>query len=240
MKNDINNVRIILVETTHPGNIGATARAMKTMCQEHLCLVNPKIFPSAEATARAAGADDVLAKAGIFDDIKSAIADCDLVITTSARPRNLQWPTLNPSQCAELIKRQTSGNIAIIFGRESSGLSNKEMELGNYVIRIPANERYSSLNIAAAVQLICYEILKIGKDDAENVNQDNNNYVNQEKMEMFYRQLEDCMIAAGYHNPENPRRLMPRMRRLFNRAGLDKSEWQIFRGFLSMVYNKTK
>ena len=237
MKNDMNNIRIILVETTHPGNIGATARAMKTMCQEHLGLVNPKMFPSAEATARAAGADDILGNAGIFNDIKSAIADCDLVITTSARLRNLRWPLLTPAECAALIKRQTNKNTAILFGRESSGLSNEEMESGNYVVKIPANESYSSLNIASAVQIICYEILKTCKNETENVNQDNN-YVNQKEMEIFYRQLEDCMIAAEYHDPDNPRRLMRRMRRLFNRARLDPSEWRIFCGFLAMVHNK--
>ena len=139
MNSIISNVRIVLVGTTHPGNIGAAARAMKTMSQDNLYLVNPKEFPSAVATARAAGADDILAKASLHTDLKSAISDCELVITTSARTRSIPWPMVSPRECAEKAAESNGGNVAIVFGRENSGLSNEEMELGNLVLQIPTN-----------------------------------------------------------------------------------------------------
>ena len=159
MNSVFSNVRIVLVGTTHPGNIGAAARAMKTMAQNNLYLVNPKVFPSAEATARATGADDILADAKIFPDLKTAISDCELVITTSARIRSLPWPMVTPHECAKKIADLGMGNTAIVFGRENSGLSNEEMELCNMVLQIPTNPDYSSLNLGSAVQIICYELL---------------------------------------------------------------------------------
>jgi tRNA (cytidine32/uridine32-2'-O)-methyltransferase len=238
MKNIFDKTRIVLVGTTHPGNIGAAARAMKTMSQDKLYLVNPKEFPSAEATARAAGADDILANASIHSDLKSAISDCELVIATSARVRSIPWPMVSPRECAEKIVESGIGNTAIVFGRENSGLSNDEMELGNLVLQIPTNSEYSSLNLASAVQIICYELLLKSSinevvDEKEKVP-----FVSQNKIEMFYEHLEKCMIDIGYHDVNNPRRLMHRMRRLFNRARLDESEWKILRGFLTKIQEK--
>ncbi len=239
MNSVFSNVRIVLVGTTHPGNIGAAARAMKTMSQNNLYLVNPKEFPSAEATARAAGADDILANARIHPDLKSAVSDCELVITTSARVRSIPWPMVTPHECAEKIAELGNGNTAIVFGRENSGLSNDEMELGNMVLQIPTDLDFSSLNLASAVQIICYELLlQRQSDQSEEVSSNAIQFINQEKMEMFYTHLEECMTDIGFYDIENPRLLMHRMRRLFNRAHLDESEWKILRGFFAKIQDK--
>lgn len=240
MKDDFSQINIILVGTTHPGNIGATARAMKTMGQVNLRLVNPKIYPSAEATARATGADDILATAGVFSSLKEALADCDLVIGTSARRRSLPWPMLTPRECAEKISVKNHASVAILFGRENSGLSNEELELCNFVVQIPTNPEYASLNLASAVQIICYEIY-LAKNDFKNIeftDEDEPALVSQDKMEQLYVHLEECMIEIGYHDVNNPKRLMHRMRRLFNRAQIDESEWKILRGFLAKIQEK--
>jgi tRNA (cytidine32/uridine32-2'-O)-methyltransferase len=241
MNSIFSKVRIVLVGTTHPGNIGAAARAMKTMSQDKLYLVNPKEFPSAEATARAAGADDILANASIHSDLKSAVSDCDLVITTSARVRSIPWPMVTPRECAEKIVESGNGNTAIVFGRENSGLNNEEMELGNMVLKIPVNPEFSSLNLASAVQIICYEILLrfqiVQKTDVSN---EKSQIVKQEQMEQFYAHLEDAMVEVGYYDRNNPRKLMHRMRRLFNRALLDESEFNILRGFLAATQEGLK
>jgi TrmH family RNA methyltransferase len=241
MKNIFDKVRIVLVGTTHPGNIGAAARAMKTMSQNNLYLVSPKTFPSAEATARATGADDILASVTVCSNLKEAISDCELVIGTSARTRSIPWPMLFPRECAETISDAKYSSVAIVFGRENSGLSNEELELCNLVMQIPANEEYSSLNLASAVQIICYEmrLLSISKAKVEAL-EDDTQLVTQDKMEMFYQHLEECMIDIGFHDVDNPRLLMHRMRRLFNRAQLEESECSILRGILAKVQDKIK
>ena len=240
MKKFFEKVCIVLVGTTHPGNIGATARAMKTMGQLNLRLVNPLHFPSAEASARAAGADDILAKSQQFSSLKEAIKDCDLVIGTSARIRGIPWPMLTPRECAKKVTENTYSSVAIIFGKESSGLSNEELELCNVVLKIPTNNEYNSLNLASAVQIICYEIfLQINCDKAASP-PDNSPIVSQEKMEEFYTHLEECLIKIGYYDTNNPRRLMHRLRRLFNRAQLYDSEWKILRGIISKIQEKNK
>lgn len=241
MKNIFNKTRIVLVGTTHPGNIGAAARAMKTMSQENLYLVEPEIFPSAEATSRATGADDVLASATVCSSLKEAISDCDLVIGTSARTRSIPWPMVLPQECAQTISDDKYSSVAIVFGRENSGLSNDELELCNLVLQIPTNTEYSSLNLASAVQIICYEIYLSGvyEGKVESAETDSP-LVNQDKMEMFYQHLEECMVDIGFHYVDNPRLLMHRMRRLFNRAQLEESECNILRGIFAKVQEKIK
>jgi tRNA (cytidine32/uridine32-2'-O)-methyltransferase len=241
MKNIFDKTRIVLVGTTHPGNIGAAARAMKTMSQDNLYLVEPKIFPSAEATARATGADDILANSKVFSSLKEAISDCDLVIGTSARTRSIPWPMILPRECAEIIFENKYSSVAIVFGRENSGLSNEELELCHLVLQIPTNTEYSSLNLASAVQIICYEmyLLSINDDSIESFDSDSP-LVNQNKMEMFYQHLEECMVDIGFHDIDNPRLLMHRMRRLFNRAQLEESECNILRGFFTKIQDKIK
>lgn len=241
MKNMFDKTRIVLVGTTHPGNIGAAARAMKTMSQEQLYLVEPKTFPSAEASARAAGADDILANAKVFSNLKDAISDCDLVIGTSARTRSIPWPMVSPRECAKTIADKQYSSVAVVFGRENSGLSNEEMELCNLVLQIPTDKEYSSLNLASAVQIICYEIYAlIGVDENKQTDETNAALVTQGKMEMFYQHLEECLINIGFHDAENPRLLMHRMRRLFNRTQLEENECNILRGILSKIQEKIK
>lgn len=241
MKNIFDKTRIVLVGTTHPGNIGAAARAMKTMSQDQLYLVEPKIFPSAEATSRATGADDVLASATVCSSLKDAIAGCDLVIGTSARTRSIPWPMVLPRECAETVSDAKYSSVAIVFGRENSGLSNEELELCNLVMQIPTNEAYSSLNLASAVQIICYEIHLLGINNTTiDTSESDALLVKQDKMEMFYQHLEQCMIDIGFHDVDNPRLLMHRMRRLFNRAQLEESECNILRGILAKVQEKIK
>lgn len=234
-------VRIVLVGTTHPGNIGATARAMKVMSQKQLYLVTPKTFPSAEASARATGADDILASAIVCDDLKEAVSDCDLVIGTTARTRSLPWPIVTPRECAKTVAEKKYANVAIVFGRENSGLTNEELELCNLVLQIPANPEYSSLNLASAVQIVCYEIHSLANTE-QNHKKDKTEtaLVNQDKMELFYQHLEECLIDINYYDADNPKLLMHRMRRLFNRLQMEESEYNILRGILSRVQDKVK
>ena len=241
MDSIFNKVNIVLVVTTHPGNIGATARAMKTMNHRNLRLVNPLEFPSAEASSRAAGADDVLAECRQFSSLEDAIKDCDLVIGTSARVRGIPWPMILPRDCAKKISEETYSSVAIVFGKESSGLSNEELQLCNMVLKIPTNSQYNSLNLAAAVQIICYEIyLLITNLDSIEYKQNEVAFINQDKMEQFYKHLEECFVQIDFHDINNPKKLMHRIRRLFNRAQLYESEWKILRGFISKIQEKVK
>ncbi|MBM2829433.1 MAG: hypothetical protein HW411_223 [Gammaproteobacteria bacterium] len=239
----VNKVRIVMVETTHPGNIGAAARAMKTMGHKRLYLVRPKIFPSAEVTARAAGADDILADAIVCNSLQEAVQDCVLVVATSARPRSIPWQNLDPRECAHrIIEAADSGQIALVFGRESSGLNNDELELCNSVVQIPTNTQFSSLNVASAIQILCYEIRQAASETVEDVSEDENKIplASTEQMRLFYEHLEQCMTEVGFYDPEKPRRLMRRLKRLFNRAQLDQSELSMLRGFLVAVQDAAR
>jgi len=236
------NIRIVMVETTHPGNIGAAARAMKTMGHKNLYLVKPKIFPSAEVTARAAGADDILATAVVCNSLDEALQDCLLVVATSARDRSIPWPVYKPDDCArQIIATAQTGQVAIIFGRESSGLTNAEIERCNAMIKIPTNPDFNSLNIASAIQLICYEIT----NSIINLNNDTSNkasdinLASSGQLIQFYDHLEQCMIDLNFYNPDKPRRLMRRLKRLFNRARLDDNEINILRGLLAATLSCT-
>jgi len=231
----LDNIRIVMVATTHPGNIGAAARAMKTMGQKNLYLIKPKIFPSAEVTARATGADDILANAVVCESLAEAIRDCVLVVATSARSRSIAWPTYEPRDyVAEMLRVAANGPVAILFGRESSGLANDELEYCHTMLRIPAIEEFNSLNIASAVQIICYELLCASlATDHESVVTEEGEPVTAEQMQQFYEHLEACMTDIGFYDPEKPKRLMRRMKRLFNRARPDQNEMNILRGLLA-------
>jgi TrmH family RNA methyltransferase len=248
------SVHIVLVGTTHPGNIGASARAMRTMGFTNLRLVRPAGFPGADVTAMAAGASDVLAAAGVFDSLELAIADCGLVFGTSARLRGLPWPEQTPEQAAARIAGMAAadGGVAIVFGRESSGLSNEELALCNAMILIPASDDFQSLNLAAAVQIICYELRKAfsacgaeafrpagGRRPGRASGKSSARPATAAEMEQFYAHLEQCLAAIGFYDPERPRRLLTRLRRLFNRAQLDENEYNILRGILAAVQEKT-
>ncbi len=229
-------IRIVLMRPSHPGNIGASARAMKNMGLEDLCLVQPAEFPHAEATARASGADDVLHRARVCEDLESAVSDCGFVVAASARRRSLAWPELNPHACAlKLATMRLVCPVAIVFGPEQSGLSNDEVMRCNVLSTISANPQYSSLNLAMAVQIFAYELRQaIGNDAGEAVAAEAPPATSAE-LEHYFEHLERILLATGFLKPHNPRHLMLRLRRLFLRAELDKNEINILRGILSAV-----
>ena len=232
------NIKVILVEPTHPGNIGAVARAMKTMGLSHLRLVGPKLFPSAEATARASGADDVLYTAEVVASYEAALRGCGLVVGTSARPRTIAWPELDPRICAEkLVEAAATGPVALVFGREQSGLTNAELDRCHYLVRIPASPAYSSLNLAAAVQVLSYEIRRAaeGRCYAGRVVQGPEAPATAAQMDGFFEHLEAVLIRTGFLKPAHPKQLMRRLRRLFNRAQPDSTEINILRGMLKSI-----
>jgi len=236
MKNQ--NVRIVLIETSHPGNIGAAARAMKNMCLDQLYLVNPKEFPSAVATARASGADDVLAGAVCCSSLQEAVKDCSLVIGASARLRSVEWPELDPRQCATLANVEAKQSpVAIIFGREDSGLSNAELDKCQYLVHIPTNPVYQSLNIAAAIQVICYELYLASKEEGE-AGEVLSVRATGEKMEGFFEHMELALTEIGFLKPPGCQKLVRRLRRLYNRAQLDETDINILRGVLSAAQGK--
>jgi tRNA (cytidine32/uridine32-2'-O)-methyltransferase len=231
----------ILLNTSHPGNIGAAARAMKNMGLGRLSLVAPLIFPSAEATARASGADDLLADASVYPVLAEAIADATLVVGASARTRTLPVPILNPRACAQLIFEQPDvRRVAVLFGNEQSGLSNQELDQCHYLVQIPTNPDYSSLNLAAAVQVIAYE-LRVAALEMKGLDNavETPDYATVEQVEQFYRHLEQTLVEIDFLNPANPKHLMRRLRRLFGRVRLDDNEVNILRGILTAI-NKAK
>lgn len=233
------NIRIVLVETTHPGNIGGVARAMKNMGLEHLYLVAPRKYPDAEATARASGADDVLERAIVCDTLEAALADCAMVYGTSARLRSIRWPQLNPHAAASQINEEShQGQVAIVFGRENSGLSNEELDACHSLIHIPTNSEYSSLNLAAAVQVVCYELRMQSEAGGGEVQPLESDWATNEEMEGFYRHLEQMLLGLEFMEKDNPRHTMRRMRRLFNRARLEKLELNMLRGIFKLVLKK--
>ncbi|MBF0469868.1 MAG: RNA methyltransferase [Gammaproteobacteria bacterium] len=234
------SIRIVLVETSHPGNIGAAARAMKNMGLYELALVSPKDFPAREADARCAGAHDILRQALIFDDLKSALVGCSYVVAASARLRTLPLPLLEPRAAAEwLASAEFSGDdrVAILFGRESSGLTNTELELSNSLLHIPTEAGFSSLNIAAAVQVVAYELFLAFRGKGGMVvdqrQKDGHEPAQAEEIERFFVHLEQTLQELEFIDLNRPGQLMRRLRRLFNRARLEKVELNILRGILS-------
>ena len=244
MTASLSKIKIVLVETSHPGNIGAVARAMKNMAMANLCLVNPKVFPSADATARASGADDILASAKVYQNLSEAIADCQLVLGTSARCRTISWPELSPRECAEkIVIHEPDQNVAILFGRENSGLKNHELDLCHYLLRIPCNSDYSSLNIAAAVQVICYELfVAAGLQESSQIGDKGEMpLATAEQMELFYGHLHEALVDIDFMHPDKSKSIMRRLRRIYNRIQLDTKELDILRGILRMSQgNKAK
>ena len=210
---------------------------MKNMSMANLWLVSPKIFPSADATSRASGADDVLAKAIVCKSLPEAIADCQLVIGASARCRTISWPEMTPRECAEHVVPNGSDNkIAIIFGRENSGLKNHELDLCHFLLRIPCNSEYSSLNIAAAVQVVCYELF-VRADLHESVFIGDRGKIPKAtamQMESFYMHLYQALTDIGFMHPDKSKSIMRRLRRIYNRVQLDTKELDILRGILRM------
>lgn len=244
MYDHLNNIRVVLVGTSHPGNIGAAARAMKTMGLSSLWLVAPALYPHADATARASGADDVLAAARVVEELEDALVGCSLVVGASARSRTIAWPTVDPRECARRAfgAAAAGSTVALVFGRERTGLTNRELERCHSLVHIPSNPEYSSLNLAAAVQILTYELRVAARDEAgakvsaEFVS--DHPPATADELEGLYAHLEQTLVDIEFLDPDNPRQLMRRMRRLFNRAQLDRMELNILRGALAAAQKR--
>ena len=239
----LSNIRIVMVGTTHPGNIGAAARAIKNMGLSDLALVAPKVYPSEEAHARASGADDILASARVHAGLNDAIADCQRVIGASARLRTISWPQLSPRECAEIAMGDADQHrTAILFGREHAGLTNEELECCHYLLHIPCNPAFSSLNVAAAVQVVAYELFQaaqarvtVAETTAEA------ELATAEEQESFHEHLIRTLFEIGFlHERRSSPSLLRRLRRIFNRCGLEKTDIHILRGILTAVQNQVR
>ena len=240
--NLLNSVKVVLVGTTHPGNIGATARAMKNMGILDLALVEPKEFPSDVATFRSKAAKDILEKASVHTSLEEAISECELVVGTSARGRTVPWPVLNPREAAEeMHKSSLNGKVAIVFGREDRGLTNEELGLCNFHVHIPSDPEYSSLNLSQAVQILAYEIrLSYLQDRHVNKEYWDVELANNEQTERLINHMDELMQEVDFYDVENPRKLLVRVRRFFKRSKIDIMEVNIFRGLFASIQKKLK
>ena len=242
----LERIKIVLVGTSHSGNIGSVARAMKTMGLSRLCLVQPKAELDGHAYALAAGASELLSTAEQFDSLAPAVADCGLVVGASARSRTLSWPMLEPRACGELaITESTQHEVALVFGRENNGLTNDELQLCNYHVCIPANPDYSSLNLAMAVQIVAYEArvaylagLQVTGQAVEDAS--DTLYPSSAQMENFYQHLEQTLDETGFIVRQHPGLVMTKLKRLFNRARPEEAEYNILRGILTSVQKRIK
>ncbi|HEJ7001939.1 TPA: tRNA (cytosine(32)/uridine(32)-2'-O)-methyltransferase TrmJ [Serratia marcescens] len=239
----LHNIRIVLVETSHTGNMGSTARAMKTMGLTNLCLVNPLIKPDSQAIALAAGASDVIGNATIVDTLDDAIAGCSLVVGTSARSRTLPWPMLEPRECGvRAVHEGEHAPVALVFGRERVGLTNDELQKCHYHVAIPANPDYSSLNLAMAVQILAYEVrvAYLDRQQAGAPQLEETPYPLVDDLERFYQHLEQTLQRTGFIRPSHPGQVMSRLRRLFTRARPEGQELNILRGMLTSIEKQDK
>ncbi len=240
MSNLLKRIRIVLVNTSHPGNIGGAARAMRNMGLDKLYLVQPREYPSEKAMARAAGAKELLHRAVVVDSLEEAIADCGLVVGASARQRGIPWPLLDPRECGQrACQEAATHDVALVFGREDSGLSNEELRLCTYHVHIPADPEYSSLNLAAAVQVLCYEArmsaLQASDGELPELNEWDVPPANHQALELYYQHLEQALVDIDFHDRDNPRQTMTRLRRLYGRIRLDEMELAILRGVLTSI-----
>ena len=241
LTDSLNSVKIVLVGTTHPGNIGAAARAMKNMGIKNLSLVEPKEFPSDVAIYRSKAAKDILEHAQVFNTLEEAISDCELVIGTSARGRKVPWPILNPKEAAEEVSRSSSHHkIAIIFGREDRGLTNEELGLCNLHVNIPTDPDYSSLNLAQAVQILVYEIRQAILGEQEDKDYWDVELANNDQTELLINHMDELMQQVEFYDVDNPRKLLLRVRRFFKRSRIDVMETNIFRGLFATIQKKLK
>ena len=233
----LSNIDIVMVGTTHAGNIGAAARAMHNMCISNLVLVNPQCPVGEIAYARASGANVILDNRRNTESLQEAVQNCNLVIATSARVRSLPWPELTPELMAGKISEMNSqSRAALVFGREHSGLTNEELQLCNYMVNIPTNPDFSSLNVASAIQVLCYEVFKTVANQFSAEKIDNSESVaTSQELEGYFEHLEQVMTTTQFLDADNPGLLMQKMRRLYHRAELSKTEVNILRGILSSV-----
>ena len=236
-------IRMVLVNTTHPGNIGGAARAIKNMGLTELYLVQPREFPAPRAVWRAAGARDILTNVKVVESLDDAIAGCGLVVGTSARERRIPWPLINPRECGEKIwSEAASHDVALLFGREDRGLTNSELQKCHYHVHIPSNPDYSSLNLATAVQVLAYEVRMASLQDENGVLPSMDEWdqplATADELELFHQHLAETMATLKFYDPDNPKQLLTRMRRLFNRTRMDKMEVSMLRGLLTAAGRK--
>ncbi|MCG6890514.1 MAG: RNA methyltransferase [Gammaproteobacteria bacterium] len=231
----LQNIRIVMVATTHPGNVGAAARAMHNMCIGRLALVDPQCPIGDIAYARASGANVILDNRETYADLRSAIADCSQVIATTARRRSLPWPELTPQEMAESVfALDDSRQVALVFGREHSGLSNDELQMCNQMVCIPTNPEFSSLNVASAIQVMCYEIYRYQTTPyAVPAPSGQDLPASSGEVEGYIEHLRQTLDDCGFLNPQQPEMIMQRLRRLYLRSELTHNEINILRGILS-------
>jgi TrmH family RNA methyltransferase len=239
------SVRIVLVETSHPGNIGAAARALKTMSLDELVLVRPKQFPDPEATARASGAADVLANARVESDLAAALHGCGLVLATTSRARDQYFRVLDVrAAAARIVDAAASAPVAVLFGSERAGLTNAELQNAHALLRIPANDAYASLNLGMAVQIVAYEIMRArtgSAGPADTSTSPSQPPAPPEEMERLYAHLDEVLAQIGFRDrTQNGTHLMQRIRRLFQRAEPDVNEVNILRGILTAVQQRRR
>jgi len=235
------SIRIVLAGISHPGNIGSAARAMKNMGLERLCLVAPDRFPAMEATVMAAGADDVLERAQVFADVPAAVADCGLVVGTTARSRHLPWRTVEPREAArEIAAAASTGEVAVLFGAERTGLTNEDLERCQLLLTIPTGTAYASLNVAMAVQVVAYEILLALRTAPDAAAASGIPLASARDMERFYAHLEEVLEEIEFRDRNGEGHLMARLRRFFNRAVPDQNEINILRGILTSVQGRRR
>jgi tRNA/rRNA methyltransferase len=240
-QNIFNHIRVVLCQTSHPGNIGSTARAMKTMGLNQLYLVNPLHFPDPQATSLATGAADLLETATVCTSLQEALTGCALAIGMSARKRQISHELVNVREAAErAVSIAHNQPIALVFGTEMSGLSNAELDCCQLLAMIPANPEYSSLNLAAAVQVMTYEIRMAILDGKLEGPTNQPELATNEALEGFYAHLEDTLIKIGYLNPTAPKKLSERIRRIYARAKLEKEEVNLLRGILTLSITPKK
>lgn len=236
----LDRIRVVLSHPSHPGNIGGAARAMKTMGLSRLVLVNPASFPDPVADARASGAGDILASAQVVGSLREGLSGTVMAAALTARRRELTLPVADARAAAgQVVEWAAQGEVALVFGNETSGLSNDEVALCQLPVTIPTNAEFSSLNLAAAVQILCYELrLAAGAQLAPPMGE--SVAATFDEVERFHAHLEKVMVDVEFFDPANPRRLLPRLRRLFGRSRLEKEEVAILRGLLTAVERKTK
>ena len=240
-KTALSNVRVVLSHTTHPGNIGAAARAMKTMGLHHLYLINPRHFPDPHADTMSAGADDVLRNAVVCDSIDEALQGTVFVAAMTARLRDISHEVLTPREAMPLLAHHAAQHqVALLFGTEMSGLTNEEMGKSHLLVRIPANPQFSSLNLASAVQVACYELCVAMQYAGLNLQQVEVEPARHEEIERLFVHLEEVLKQIGFFRNKQPNKLMQKLRRLYARASLEQEEVNILRGILSATtsYNE--
>jgi tRNA (cytidine32/uridine32-2'-O)-methyltransferase len=242
--NPHDNIKIVLVNTSHPGNIGSAARAMKTMGLKQLVLVSPEKFPHSEATALAVGADDLLVNAQVVETLEEAIADCQLILATSARDRTHPWPMLTPKEAGrQVVKEASKAKVAIVFGRERSGLTNDELQVANFHVQIPSVPEYFSLNLAQAVQIISYEVRLASLEEVSHEDTEDrclSVFATSDELERLYVHFESVLLDVGFLEPNRPMHCMSKIRRMYNRSRLEGLEVKLMRGILTAIQNKMR